>query len=309
MVQIVQAQPSRSTLRQQALMEGIQTAIGGMQALQQQGQTQRQQALQEQKMAADLREQGYDVSPEMVAQSLQQEPSGISKFFGAESPQKVDLYGKRTQEYQDAIAAKKAQQDEENKLAWAKLNNERSGQKAMLAQKEQVKEEKMPTADQLGAAGFAQRAILAENELKQLPKDVGTGFASGAQSAFLRGPLSAFKSDEQKQFEQTKNNFISSVLRKESGAAISDEEYAREEAKYFPAAGDSQKVLAQKERARAQAIANLKGQAGEKAFNQIAAISPSTQIPSSGRQAVAAPQMAPAKQQRLLELRKKAGLQ
>ncbi len=42
------------------------------------------------------------------------------------------------------------------------------------------------------------------------------------------------KSDEQKLIDLNKKNFITAVLRKQSGASIAPSEFAGEELKYFP---------------------------------------------------------------------------
>jgi sulfatase maturation enzyme AslB (radical SAM superfamily) len=42
------------------------------------------------------------------------------------------------------------------------------------------------------------------------------------------------KSNEQQIFESLKENFITALLRQESGAAISNSEFEKEERKYFP---------------------------------------------------------------------------
>jgi len=69
-------------------------------------------------------------------------------------------------------------------------------------------------------------------------------------------------SENQRLYSQAKENFITAVLRKESGASISPDEFAREDKKYFPQVGDSPKVLEQKQRARDLAIDAMKIQAG-----------------------------------------------
>jgi hypothetical protein len=69
-------------------------------------------------------------------------------------------------------------------------------------------------------------------------------------------------SPEQQQVQQAKNNFITAILRKESGAAIGQDEFAREDQKYFPQRGDSDAVLAQKKQARQTAIKAMEIQAG-----------------------------------------------
>ena len=61
---------------------------------------------------------------------------------------------------------------------------------------------------------------------------------------------------------QAKTNFVTAVLRKESGAAISSEEFTNEDKKYFPQPGDSQELIDQKRQARILAIDTLRMSAG-----------------------------------------------
>jgi hypothetical protein len=69
-------------------------------------------------------------------------------------------------------------------------------------------------------------------------------------------------SEAQQQVNQAKSNFITAVLRKESGAVISDSEFDREDKKYFPQVNDSTAVIKQKENARKLAIKAIETQAG-----------------------------------------------
>jgi hypothetical protein len=99
---------------------------------------------------------------------------------------------------------------------------------------------------------------------------VGEKLEQGVRSAFnvlptaLGGP-----SPEQQQVDQARRNFISAVLRKESGAAISPTEFVNEERKYFPQIGDSDAVIKQKQDARLLAIKALEAQAGPSGVRQI----------------------------------------
>jgi hypothetical protein len=74
-------------------------------------------------------------------------------------------------------------------------------------------------------------------------------------------------SGAQQQVNQAKSNFITAVLRKESGAVISDSEFDREDKKYFPQVNDSPAVIKQKENARKLAIKAMEIQAGPGAKN------------------------------------------
>jgi hypothetical protein len=85
--------------------------------------------------------------------------------------------------------------------------------------------------------------------VNMLPNNV-MGIPTGGQSADQQSLLAA------------KRNFVTAVLRKESGAAISPSEFATEDLKYFPQRGDSQQVIDQKADARELAIKAMKIQAG-----------------------------------------------
>ncbi|WP_186092261.1 hypothetical protein [Burkholderia gladioli] len=142
------------------------------------------------------------------------------------------------------------------------------------------------TGEQSNAVAFGARALDAQNTLRGLEAVgttnggrfaatvgsipvVGGMLSSAAQStAGIPGPLGSFAqatiapNNQQQSYEQAKRNFISAVLRKESGAAIADSEFANEDKKYFPQAGDSAATIEQKARARDLAVEALKAQAG-----------------------------------------------
>jgi len=92
---------------------------------------------------------------------------------------------------------------------------------------------------------------------------IGEKLEQGAASAmnvlptFLGGPNEA-----QQSTDQARRNFVTAILRKESGAAISPSEFANESLKYFPQPGDSNLVVKQKQDARELAIKALEVQAG-----------------------------------------------
>jgi hypothetical protein len=69
-------------------------------------------------------------------------------------------------------------------------------------------------------------------------------------------------SPEQQKTMNGRINFITAVLRKESGAAISPGEFVTAEKLYFPRPGDDDSVVKQKQRARELAIKAMKIQAG-----------------------------------------------
>jgi hypothetical protein len=90
----------------------------------------------------------------------------------------------------------------------------------------------------------------------------GVGNVMNVLPGVLGGP-----SESQQQYQQAKTNFITAVLRKESGASIGASEFVNEEKKYFPQAGEDDTVIKQKQRARELAIKAMKIQAGPGAKN------------------------------------------
>jgi O-succinylbenzoate synthase len=130
------------------------------------------------------------------------------------------------------------------------------------------------TESQGNAAAYGMRMKEADSILEQMAKQgtlrganieavpfVGEGLGKILPS-FLGGTNAA-----QQQVNQAKANFVTAVLRKESGASISDAEFAREDKKYFPQVGDDEKTIKQKADARKLAIKAMELQAGPGAKN------------------------------------------
>jgi hypothetical protein len=92
---------------------------------------------------------------------------------------------------------------------------------------------------------------------------IGSGL--GAGSAFVADNVARWiRSEDDQAYFQAKLDFISAVLRKESGAAISDTEFKREEERYFPSDTDTANTIRQKARARATVIRGLEREGGKK---------------------------------------------
>lgn len=93
---------------------------------------------------------------------------------------------------------------------------------------------------------------------------IGDALARGSDNVFNTLPtiLGGLNEDQQKTV-QARVNFITAVLRKESGASISPTEFATAEKNYFPAPGDSETIVKQKQAARELAIKGMKIQAGK----------------------------------------------
>ena len=69
-------------------------------------------------------------------------------------------------------------------------------------------------------------------------------------------------SANQQRVEQAQRNFVNAVLRQESGAVISDQEFENARKQYFPQPGDKPEVIAQKRQNRKTAIEGFKRIAG-----------------------------------------------
>jgi len=142
----------------------------------------------------------------------------------------------------------------------------RAGQKA-AAKAKITRENKPLSKDQKDSATFAARVDQSEQDFEDI---ISRGFdrteLTSAAGTFLPEGL---KSENLKLQEQAENNFITAILRRESGAAISDAEFERAEIKFFPRAGDTPAVLAQKKRNRDIELQGLKAGAGERAMSAI----------------------------------------
>lgn len=117
-----------------------------------------------------------------------------------------------------------------------------------------------PTEGQSKDAGFAGRMVESHNIINGL-ESVGT---SRVQAAIGAIPVvgNTFSSTDKQRFEQAKRNFVTSILRKESGAAISQSEFEQAEKTYFPQVGDDPENIRQKREARELAIEGVMAGAG-----------------------------------------------
>jgi hypothetical protein len=122
------------------------------------------------------------------------------------------------------------------------------------------------------AANFYKRLQDSESDLNRL-NEAGFDPTSISTAAQLKSPTSLFQSGETQQYQQLMDNFINAVLRRESGAAIANSEYDKAYKQYFPRAGDTKDVLAQKARNRKDVSDTLKAEAGS-ALDQVQSSTP-----------------------------------
>lgn len=122
---------------------------------------------------------------------------------------------------------------------------------------------KVPDATEYGlkSATFADRmdeaeAVLSLNDPSGLdPAQRGYDMIPGG--AYMMSPA-------YQKISQAERNFVTALLRLESGATISPDEFASARKQYFPQPGDGPEVIAQKAANRATVIAGMKRSAGPK---------------------------------------------
>lgn len=107
------------------------------------------------------------------------------------------------------------------------------------------------TSEQAKANGYADRLT----EADQVISTIGSQFTKVGSLGGLMPSM--FQSPERQQYEQAKKNFITAVLRRESGASIAPTEFSTADEQYFPQPGDKTETVKQKEANRNTVINNF----------------------------------------------------
>lgn len=121
------------------------------------------------------------------------------------------------------------------------------------------------SGDMWKAGTFANRLDLAEADLDRA---AANGNLTSYEASAMRKAPEGSKPEWLKQAEQAERNFVTALLRRESGAAISPEEFATARMQYLPQWGDTTAVLAQKKKNRELVKAALAQESGD-AYNRI----------------------------------------
>jgi hypothetical protein len=132
------------------------------------------------------------------------------------------------------------------------------------------------TDSQSKALLFGTRMQEADKILQKLESEGTSASVPGARY----GAVSPFLSDNQQMLNQAKQDFMTAVLRRESGAAISSGEFATAEKQYFPQIGDSDAVKAQKARNRQLALKGVLVEVPEKQRGSITPAAPTSGTPA-----------------------------
>ena len=104
---------------------------------------------------------------------------------------------------------------------------------------------------------FGTRMQEADKILAELEKGGKSFSTPGANAPFIGSLVNTLNTEQGQMLDQAKRDFTNAVLRRESGAAIAPSEFASADKQYFPQFGDSEKVIAQKARARQIAIQGI----------------------------------------------------
>lgn len=120
-------------------------------------------------------------------------------------------------------------------------------------------QEAKPLTDaQAKAALFGSRMKASQDVLESLASEGVDTSIPGSRAGFGIGALvNVMSPARQQQLDQAKRDFVNAVLRRESGAVISEQEFGNAEKQYFPQIGDTPEVKAQKTRNREIAIRGM----------------------------------------------------
>lgn len=205
---------------------------------------------------------------------------------------------KKEKESKDAASSKlefEAKEKQEERAFKEELSKKEFEQKKELARieagfKKQLaeidKQNKPATTQQHAASLYAKRLELAEKTFGELEEN-GLDVTS-VTGALKRALPEAIKDEALKLQEQAETNFITAVLRRESGAAISPSEFETARKQYFPSMGDTPEVLRQKKLNRMVAMESLKAEAGP-ASESVSVSSLERQVPSKEKTQITLP--------------------
>lgn len=121
------------------------------------------------------------------------------------------------------------------------------------------------TVDEKAAAGFADRLYEAQAAIDGAGASTGQDWWGNivAQNPWIPDMMeSSLMSGDFQAYDQARRNFINAQLRRESGAVISDSEFANANQQYFPQPGDTEEQVKRKRAARETALNAMRRSAG-----------------------------------------------
>jgi len=121
----------------------------------------------------------------------------------------------------------------------------------------QAREDKPATAAQNTVALYAERLAQSNKSLES----INQGFGEHVYNKLA--PHSALQTEKGQAFDQATRNWINAILRRESGAVISQSEFTEARKQYIPQPGDKPAALKQKEEHRKLVMESFKQSAGK----------------------------------------------
>lgn len=135
-------------------------------------------------------------------------------------------------------------------------------------------EEKPLTEGQAKAVAFASRMQASDNIIADLAASGTIKSVPGSRAGYGVGAtINAISPSGSQRLDQAKRDFINAVLRRESGAVISDGEFSNAELQYFPQIGEGKAQQQQKANNRRIALEGMKADIPKGRLQQVERIS------------------------------------
>ena len=274
--QVVQANPFLANMNAGQLRQWADNKMGGtnQQPMQPNGGTQYAQngpmQFNDQQLRTMLGSQRYaPVATQFMAQQRSQQNSDRDYQFRLDESRRNQENQDRTyQAQQDAASLREVEMPDGSKQL-VRILKDGSAQAVNIPNVTGVNQAPNPfapngkqTNDQANAALYGTRMANSHAIINGL-ENLNKGFQGQVAGTLENSPTvrdsTLFNNKigpERQQLIQAKRDFLNATLRRESGAVISDSEFANGNRQYFPQPGDSDEVIAQK---RANRIAAIKG--------------------------------------------------
>jgi hypothetical protein len=131
---------------------------------------------------------------------------------------------------------------------------------------------------------FGERARQSDKIINGLHDSGVNANTPGMDAPIIGGVITGLSSSKQQSLKQAKTDFMTAILRRESGAAISSSEFTTADKQYFPQIGDSPDVIQQKADNRQLAINGILAEVPSK---QRDSIRPASQQAASSQDSAA----------------------
>lgn len=232
----------------------------------------------------ELTQAGYDIYPVPVQGAEKYTINGQDVYAKVRAGSELDLKQRQAQENIRATQADIAntysaigQRDFENQFRIQQMNAESIGSGIAYSENgEQVvptMPKKAPTVSEQQSLVFFSRMKEAVDNLDAVEGKI-RGLGTVGQLQLNYAPAIAQTTDQQR-YTQASRQFTEARLRKDSGAAIPEGEFANDRRMYFPQPGDSKETLEQKRKARETALSAIR-QASGNAYWELYGESPTT---------------------------------